>query len=296
MSFMKRFILLFLLLPLCSAQVVNKMNVNVEIFEKDETKVEIYFEFSKLREIQIPVYADLYDLKSENGACVISSGVQKVISCKPDIGYENMKISFISKSLVKAGNINLFSYDVPITAKTNQIEIKLDLPIGHGLTDKVVVPVSPPNTEVGTDGRKIFVKWDFYNKEADDLIPLRVYYEKTSSSAIPSYYGMIIAASVSVAIILLVVYLRVLRKKPELVLSVLNEAERMVVEIIQNQPEDEVDQRKIVTLSGFSKAKVSRILQSLEERGVIESIRLGRKNKIKLKKKFIKEETEQSEK
>ncbi|MEM2174689.1 MAG: winged helix-turn-helix transcriptional regulator, partial [Candidatus Micrarchaeia archaeon] len=77
--------------------------------------------------------------------------------------------------------------------------------------------------------------------------------------------------------------------------SVLNEAERIIVEILQNQPGEEIDQNKLVTISGFSKAKVSRIIKSLEERGVVESIRYGRKNKIILKKKFVKEATEQSE-
>jgi uncharacterized membrane protein len=84
-------------------------------------------------------------------------------------------------------------------------------------------------------------------------------------------------------------YWQINKKRSRLVLSVLNESERILVEIIQNQSEEKVDQRKIVGLSGFSKAKVSRIIQSLEERGIVESERTGRKNKIKLKKKFIKE-------
>jgi len=49
---------------------------------------------------------------------------------------------------------------------------------------------------------------------------------------------------------------------------------------------EKVDQRKIVSESGFSKAKVSRIIQNLVGRGVVESERIGRKNIIKLKKHF----------
>jgi len=293
MGFMKRFIIFLLFFPICVGQTMNEINTNIYILEKNEANIEMELHFSKIRQIDIPVYTDIYNLKVESGVCVITSGIQKIIQCKPES--EIMKISYSSKDVVEINKeINLFRYDMPIMWTTKQVFIKLELPLGYTLTDKVLVPVSPPNTEVGTDGRKIFVRWEFSNKEQDDILPLRVYYEKTGYSNTVKFYGMIIFASVSVIIILVVLYLRVIRKKPELVLSVLNEAERMVVEILQNQPEEEVDQRKIVGLSGFSKAKVSRIIQSLEERGVVESIRMGRKNKIVLKKKFVKEEPEQS--
>jgi uncharacterized membrane protein len=287
--------LVLLLLPLCSGQIVNEMDINIRVLENGESNIEISLFFSKIRQIEIPVYTDVYNLRYENTTCIITSGVQKIIQCKPE--GNSIKMAYSSKETVKKiDEINVFIYDIPIMWTTRHVYVKLELPLGYALTDKVLVPVSPPNTEVGTDGRKIFVKWEFFNKEQDDIIPLRVYYEKTGYSNAIKVYEIIIAVSVSVIIVLAVFYLRVLRKKPELVLSVLNEAERMVVEILQNQPEEEVDQRKIVALSGFSKAKVSRIIQSLEERGVVESIRVGRKNKIVLKKKFVKEEAEQSEK
>ncbi|MEM5777178.1 MAG: hypothetical protein QXJ06_01890 [Candidatus Aenigmatarchaeota archaeon] len=291
---MKRFIFLFFLLPACFAQVVNNIDTNIYLTETD-AKIEMNFDIIKINNIELPLYNDIYDLKSENAVCIISSGVQKVIQCKVDVGYKNVKIYFNLKNVIKqSNNIFTFSYDMPVTFNTRKINIKLELPFGYALTDKVLVPVSPPNTEVGTDGRKIFIKWDFSNKEPDDIIPLRVYFEKTGVSSNVKYYGIILLVATSLIIFLIILYVRLIKKKPELVLSVLNEAERMIVEILQSQPEEEFDQRKIVSLSGFSKAKVSRIIQSLEERGVVESIRYGRKNKIKLKKKFVKEETEQS--
>ena len=68
-----------------------------------------------------------------------------------------------------------------------------------------------------------------------------------------------------------------------------NKQERIIVNIIQEQDESDVDQRKLVRKSGFSKAKVSRILLSLEERGVISRVRIGRKKKVILEKKFREE-------
>ena len=295
MDCVKRFILFLLFLPVCAGQVANEITANIYILENGEANIEMNLFFSKIRKIDIPVYTEIYNLKSENATCIISSGIQKTIQCK--LENDRVKIDYSSKEMVKTINeINVFSYDMPIMWTTKYVFVKLELPLGYALTDKVLVPVSPPNTEVGTDGRKIFLRWEFFNKEPEDIIPLRVYYEKTGDSGASKFYGIIIAISVSAVIVFAIFYLRIIKRKPELVLSVLNEAERAVVEILQNQPEEEVDQRKIVTLSGFSKAKVSRIIRSLEERGVVETIRLGRKNKVILKKKFVKEETEQSEK
>jgi len=60
-----------------------------------------------------------------------------------------------------------------------------------------------------------------------------------------------------------------------------------VIDIIRKEKKKQIDQRRIVNLSAFSKAKISRIIRSLEERGIVESERIGRRNKISLKKKFM---------
>ena len=55
-------------------------------------------------------------------------------------------------------------------------------------------------------------------------------------------------------------------------------------QIIKKEGKNEVDQRKIVAQVGFSKAKVSRIVQSLVGRGIVDVERVGKRNKITLKK------------
>ena len=291
---MKRFILLFLLIPISSAQIY-EFDAYIDLNEKNEAFVTYTFSFNpKIKEISIPLYYNIKDLKSDGGLCNVVSDYQNFLHCKQVS--EKLNVSFVTTNIITVQkNLKVLSLDIPITIETLKTNIRLELPYGNGLSDKVIVPASPPITEIGTDGRKIFILWEIPNKIADDIIPLRVYYERIdNNSSLEKYYTIIIISSVLIVSVFAVLYVRVLKKKPELVLSVLNEAERIVVEILQQQPEQEVDQRKIVTLSGFSKAKVSRIIKSLEERGVVEAERKGRKNKVKLKKKFIKEETEQS--
>jgi len=302
---MKRFtatlILLLLLFPIVSAQYMKKIDMNIDIDNLGNAKIDIFFKFtSKIREIDLPIEGKISEIKSDNGSCILLYQFQQVIVCKPlqpILSDElTLTLSFLAEGLVKSqGNVTLFAFDFPIMWETKEMTTTLRLPLGMALSDKIIIPTSPSYSEIGTDGRRIFIKWQFTSKNPEDIIPIRVYYEPISVQPTKNkFYSLIIIAFSILLSVIVILYLSVIRKKPELVLSVLSEGERIIVEIIQNQQEEEVDQRKIVALSGFSKAKVSRIIQSLEERGVVETQRIGRKNKVKLKKKFVKEGTEQS--
>jgi uncharacterized membrane protein len=71
-----------------------------------------------------------------------------------------------------------------------------------------------------------------------------------------------------------------------LVLSVLDDFERKVLDVIVNAG-GTVNQKKVVQETNLSKAKVSRVVQDLVKRGLIQAERLGRTNKLKLVKKKL---------
>jgi uncharacterized membrane protein len=54
-----------------------------------------------------------------------------------------------------------------------------------------------------------------------------------------------------------------------------------------SQAGGEINQRKVVQETNLSKAKVSRVVKTLAERGLIEIKRSGRTNKLKMVKKKI---------
>jgi uncharacterized membrane protein len=82
------------------------------------------------------------------------------------------------------------------------------------------------------------------------------------------------------------IYIRHFRKPQKFILSVLDDYERKIMDLIIAS-EGVTDQKKIVKDTNLSKAKVSRVVKSLVERGLIEVERIGRRNKLKLiKKKF----------
>ena len=71
-------------------------------------------------------------------------------------------------------------------------------------------------------------------------------------------------------------------------MPILTDNERKVMEIILDSKKP-IDQREVVRKTDFSKSKVSRIVQNLTERKIIEKIPKGRTNILKLK---IKEKTD----
>lgn len=297
---MKRFIVVFVLfllnISLVSAQFMREIDSIISLTEQGKANIRISFRFTdKIKQIDMPIKGEISNIQTENGNCLVIAGVQQLLQCRPIqpifTGETNLSVNFVADDLISTNNITSFVFDFPIMWNTERINLMVQLPFGNALSDDVIVPVSPSNSEIGSDGRRIFIKWIFFSKEPDDIIPVRVYYEPLTipPSAETNQLMVLIIVFAVLFSSILVLYLSLKKRKAELVLSVLNEGERIVVEIIQNQAEEEVDQRKIVAMSGFSKAKVSRIIKSLEERGVLESKRLGRKNKIILKKKFVKE-------
>jgi len=292
---MKRFILLLIILlmliPIASAKVMYQFNTTVIIHEDELSEVEFNFKFSDdIKEVEIPISHEITDLEIDNGVCEVREELGTILHCEPSspfiVGMIKITTSFKTKDLIeRRGNISFFSLDIPILWKTDNIFVTIKLPENMALAEKVLLPISPSGSDIRLDGRRLIIRWSFEDKEYGDLIPIRVYYESISPRPIQLYYEWIIVFVIILIVGIVLIYWKV-SKKSELIYSVLSENEKMIVDIIKKEEKQPVDQRKIVSLSGFSKAKVSRIIQSLCERDVVEAERVGRKNKITLKKKL----------
>ena len=93
---------------------------------------------------------------------------------------------------------------------------------------------------------------------------------------------MIIAITVVVILIMIFSVLFFKRRGAvKDVLPVLNEPERKVMEMVLKS-KGSIDQRNIVRELDYSKSKISRTIQSLEQRGLIKTTKRGRSNKITL--------------
>jgi len=293
---MKRFIsiILFslLLFPTASAQVMRQLNISVDVKDDEWSNVGISFRFTEeIKEIVFPFDGEIEDIKTQDGECFVTEKIEKALYCTPPspfmIGEITIITSFKAKGLTERhGNITLFLFDIPILWDTDRISVKIKLPdsVFVAEEDQIPLPISPSGAEKGIEGRRITTSWVFSNKDAGDLIPIRIYYEGLPPRPIETFVYRWLFVIVFVFVVVIFFVYRYMSKKPELILSVLNEAERKVIDIVRKEGKNKVDQRKIVAQCEFSKAKVSRIVQSLQSRGVVSVEKVGRKNRVSLKK------------
>jgi predicted transcriptional regulator len=297
---MKRFILaaffILFLLPTASAQIMRQLNVTVENQADGSSYINVSFRFTEeIKKIDFPLSGKISDLGFEKGKCGVRQGLTNILHCEPPspyvVGETTVYTWFKGSGLTqRQGNITQFYFDIPILWDTDTISITVKLPDGMYLSDKVLLPLSPYGAEKKIEGKNIVISWSFINKHPGDVIPIRIYYESLFPQPfIERFDYRWVIIPIFILIIGLFIIYKKLPKRTELVLSVLNEGERMIVDIIRKEGKERVDQRKIVSLSGFSKAKVSRIIQGLQGRGVIDVERTGRKNRVSLRKMMFKE-------
>jgi hypothetical protein len=301
---MKRFILIsliiFLSFDLALAQTIKEINTTIDIQSNGKTNIEIIFRFTdEIKEVQFPIPYEIYDLTFDGGKCYVEKSVKNVLICKPSspfiVGQIIIKTNFRTEGMTTTkNNKTSFTFDIPILIDTERMNVVVKLPELMALVDNDLLPLSPSGANIGSDGRRIVLKWHFEDEFKGDIIPLRIYYENLNPTNFLQLidFRWIIFFLLIIAVGVFLVYDRV-SKKSSIVLSILNEAERTIVNIIQQTGGKDIDQRLLVKSSGFSKAKVTRVLQSLEARGVVSLTRIGRKNKVVLKKKFVEEKTEQ---
>jgi uncharacterized membrane protein len=144
----------------------------------------------------------------------------------------------------------------------------------------------PKDGETLTDGRHIMVYWERENLTLGDDLQFMVLYSMPSGRE-PAYNYIIVFLTLIVIIIMIgmAVYLKrgTKTKSMDVVTSVLNDDERSIVNIL-NKHEGKCFQKILVRESGFSKAKVSRLVKNLKRRGIIgvEPVS-GRENRILLR-------------
>ena len=147
----------------------------------------------------------------------------------------------------------------------------------------------PESADILSEGT--IVVWSLANFKGNQDIKLELLYEKLPIPILEQLrlryvLSIVLGVGILMAVLILIFIRKYFRKSEQLVLSVLDEFERKVVDVIVAH-QGEVIQRKVVQETNLSKAKVSRVVKSLVERGLIEVQRLGRTNKLKLVKRKL---------
>ena len=199
---------------------------------------------------------------------------------------KEIKLNYITNSYIEEGNKNYFLKDFKVPLKTNNLNINLILP-EKSILDKPISQdgsIYPKPDKITTDGQRILITWTRQNLEKDQGIALFVIYKEPEQS----YYAYIFLA----ALILIFSYL-LLRKPKEIVKTVtkditelqLKEDEKIIARILK-QKEGECYQSTLAVITNFSKAKLSRILEEMEQRNIVKRLEKGKKKLVILKAKI----------
>jgi len=260
----------------------SEIKLTITFFEPEPN-----FEFSILGKIE------KFNASSTAGpvdCSLVTSGIS-FVTCKLNLTQDKrtVEINFETNDFVRTiEDKYYFDADLGLGRKISSIFVSVRLPEGMALVSEYVKgEISyPENATIVSDGRHHIVTWKLSDIQPGQSLRFQILYEKVEAllpSQILLYGGIFIVAAASVTTF---IYLKYFRKPEKLILSVLDDFERSVMDVIVSAG-GTINQKKVVQATNLSKAKVSRVVKSLTNRGLIEVERLGRTNKIKIiKKKF----------
>ncbi|MEM3154169.1 MAG: winged helix-turn-helix transcriptional regulator [Candidatus Woesearchaeota archaeon] len=204
-------------------------------------------------------------------------------------GAYNVNVTYeTSYPIATVGENTLFRYTDKLPYPALSQEVTLALPVGY------IIPrergkdesfyISPKPAEVYSDGQRIILSWMQAGQELSvSVIARRVVGPPVGWIAATGV--LVLLTAVGFAWFVLsqkkVKAVKQKQKKKVIVPSLIDKEQQVVDFLKQN---GEVWQKQIQQATGFSKAKVSRILRNLEERGVVQKTIYGNTNKISLKK------------
>jgi predicted transcriptional regulator len=291
------FLLVFLLLATSVYAQVQYYGIDIVLDEKGRSSVRLTITFEKPEtsfKFKILGRIEKFNMTSIAGPVSCSVDVSGIssIACSLSLTTEKRTIDIVFETgdFVKVlGNKFYFDVDLSLNKNIDQVFVSLRLPEGMALSNETIPGrlSYPENTTTISDGRHIIIIWKLTGVKSDQSIRLQALYEQLQMP-LPFQLRLryIAVFGVAVAGVLAFTYIRYFRKPEKLILSVLDEFERKVINVIV-ATEGVVNQKKVVQETNLSKAKISRVVKSLVERGLIEVERVGRTNKLKLvKKKF----------
>lgn len=264
-----------------------------------ESSVELVITFERpVNNFTFDVVGRISDLSASSTAGPVQCeadvrGVSRVV-CSMSLTEDRktIQVNFRSEDLVKIlGSRFLFSSDYTLSQNIRLMIVSVKLPEGMALVDdgggNPGRLTFQQNATTASDGRRIVVNWELKNIPTGTPLRFEIFYE----SLVNPFWNQLriryfLAFGVAMAVVLAFLLMRRAKKSEELVVSVLDEYERKVMGAIHTAG-GVINQRKVVQDLNLSKAKVSRIVKSLAERGVIEVEKRGRTNILKeVKKKF----------
>lgn len=216
-------------------------------------------------------------VSDKNGGSTISCDF---IGMSPD--RNKLTLTFTTRNVIqKADNNYRFTvnYGIPLPIESTFILIRL--PQNNILAGEQNESYFPTTGGTLTDGKHIMVFWEEDSLETGENLQFSILFTRPLGTDIFSFalYAMLIVAIVIIAVAAIYVK-RIRGTKVAVVKSVLNRDEKSIIDIL-NRKGGKAGQKLLVRETDFSKAKVSRIVKNLRERGVVDTEPIsGRENRV----------------
>ena len=268
-----------------AAQQIEEYTVKVNLVGKSAVvDYAIKSDFSKNLELKLPTDAKILDISEQNYD--FKNGVLNVLLDR------ELTLEYLSKDFVEALDKNYFVADFGLPFDINKFSLEVVLPEGAVLDDPKSVF---PKPEISSDGLNIILSWEKENIFEGESFPVFIIYK--DERAFPPW----LLAVLVVAFALIILFLNFKRKSyskevvskepPVKVVTKKEPVQTKPIHLLETESKvvkalraagGEMWQKQIQIKTGFSKAKLSRVIRDLEARGMLKRIPLGNTNKIKL--------------
>lgn len=202
-------------------------------------------------------------------------------------------IDFDTSELVsRTGEDNIFSARFAPPKEFEDYVILITLPKGMGLSNPISegtrTDIVPLPDDTLSDGQRTTFRWVVPSGESDFAVFLRYssFPSEVENVGSQGYNVLISTIPLIIFIVLMFIIYRTVKKpkKEKKTLDFMKDDERIIIGLIR--AEEGIVQRRIVDKTGFSKSKVSGIVKSLENRGILRVEKIGRRNKLYLLEEF----------
>ena len=260
-------ILVLILLGFASANSYNARFSQVET----KTLVEMQINLDNESAVFIPIPKD--------AAGISCSAPYEILGSQIYTSGKNIELSYTTSSYIEKTNgkyyfVNNFAF--PINSGSGKIKLILDQGFVVNQED-----IFPPASEINSDGKRIIIIWNYNNKTSGDNIPLFVTF--ASSKYDWNYILIILVIIFAFALIVWGVYYFIkFKKKKGNYEDYLIDAEKKAIEELKKSDRNEMWQKQLQLKTGFSKAKLSRVIRNLESRSLVKKIPFGNTNKIRI--------------
>jgi len=286
--------LFFLALPFSFVFVVGESEPEITYIKLD---VEIMEDHSSNESIDIIIYTNdeidfnLYlpqgykNLEVIHNDEKLDSTVGQSIRLIPE-ELNNIKITYAIPDSVEVKKNDYVYIKEFVYPNVKNFLFRIKLPPAYGINNEDISSIIPEPTYLQSDGKRIIVLWEMKSPSTPMIFKIKY------ASLIPNngfnttiLLSLVIILIIFISIGLFLFFRSSNNKEQEVKIppSLLSEDEMVICRILKNEG-GKIKQKKLSSLTGFSKAKITKILSNLEKKELIERQSFGRTFIITLKK------------